>query len=341
MLLSFILGVMSFILFADLIIHRLKTYSVLYLTANLGLTCKLAIKWHPDKHPDPADKRKAEEMFKNIAEAYEVLSDKEKRPLYDQYGEDGLKGGSGVQYETNSARMAEEVFSRFFNSSGRSGGFYDDEYSGPSIFNMGGGAFGPFLQSSRSTSSRGSKPKPCEIPLSLSLEEIYSGCTKRLKVTRTRWKEDGSTVSQMKEDKVVQIDIKPGWKDGTRITFNGEGDQEMPQSQPGDIVFIVKSKPHDRFVRDGNHLIHKVHISLYQALSGFVSTVRTLNDRRIEVKIDEIVFPQKRKIVANEGMPVSKRPGEKGDLILEFDIQFPTRPFTADQKARLKELLGS
>jgi len=300
---------------------------------------KLAIKWHPDKHPDPADKRKAEEMFKNIAEAYEVLSNKEKRQLYDQYGEAGLKGG-GVQYEDNSSRMAEEVFSRFFNS-GRTSSFYDDDFGGSTIFGMGGGMGGiPIFQQRSSMSSRTTKPKPCEIPLSLTLEEIYTGCTKRLKVTRLRWKEESGTASQMREDKVVQIDIKPGWKDGTRITFNGEGDQEMPQSQPGDIVFIVKTKLHDRFVRDGNHLIHKQHITLYQALTGFVATVRTLNDRRIDIKIDEIVCPQKRKIVANEGMPVSKRPGEKGDLIIEFDIKFPTRPFTPEHKTRLKEILG-
>jgi len=297
---------------------------------------KLAIKWHPDKHPDPNEKKKAEAKFKDIAEAYEVLSDKDKRAIYDQYGEEGLKGGGGMPDSANSTRMAEEMFSRFFSSRGGAGGF-DDEFGGMSFGMSSGGMPAIFQQhSSRGgMSSRASKPKSYEIQLQLSLEEIYSGCSKRLKVTRTRWKGG----SPFKEEKVVQIDVKPGWKDGTRVTFNGEGDEEKPQSVPGDIVFIVKTKPHNKFTRDGHHLCYRQTITLLQALTGFIVPITTLDGRRIEVKQEEIVHPTRRKIVSNEGMPISKHEGQKGDMIIEFDIEFP-KTLNSEQKSKLKEILG-
>ncbi|PHJ25099.1 heat shock protein [Cystoisospora suis] len=313
---------------------------------------KLAMKWHPDKHGDAEAKKKAEAQFKDIAEAYDVLSDKEKRTIYDQYGEEGLKGGGmpsggggGGGVRTNFVYREvdpSELFSRFFGSDRMFFGGDDDfgPFAGVSVgghaggfpFRMhhaaGGGSFG----------SRGgpSKPKTYEVDLTLSLEELYTGTKKKLKITRTRYR-NGQVV---KEDNVLSIDVKPGWKEGTKITFAGEGDQDSPSSPPGDVVFVVKTKPNSRFVRDGNHLIHKVSIPLVKALTGFTVPIESLDGRSLKVKVDTIVTPKSRKIVPNEGMPVSKRPGEKGDLILEFDIHFP-KSLTEDQKSKLKELLPS
>jgi len=286
-------------------------------------------------------KKERQKRCSKILQRHKVLSDKEKRAIYDQYGEDGLKGNANMS--TGDSRMPEEVFARFFTSHGRMGGvggmggFFDDD-----ILGMAGDI--PVFKSVRSSGSMGSrppKPKSYEMELRLTLEEIYNGGTKRLKVTRVRWKESSGKMTALNEEKVVHIDIKPGWKDGTRITFNGEGNQESYNSQPGDIVFIVKAKPHDRFVRDGNHLMFRQRITLLQALTGFRFPITPLRGGDpIMVSMDEIVSPQRRKILPNEGMPVSKRPGEKGDLIIEFDIEFP-KSLNASQKAKLKETLSS
>ena len=321
---------------------------------------KLAMKWHPDKHPNPTEKAKAEKMFKDIAEAYDVLSSKEKRDIYDMYGEEGLKGGAG-QAEGGAAREGgthfyysgpdpEKIFSSFFGSD-RSGFnmFFEDDFpmsfgvgSTPKMFRSSGNGvkFGtssthhmsPF--GAASSKEQNDAPKKYQIDLNVTLEEIYTGARKRLKVTRTRWNNDQA----YKEDKILEIDIKKGWKDGTKITFTGDGDQETPRSRPGDMIFLIKTKPHESFVRDGIHLIHKIPVPLVRALTGFIAPIRTLDNRVIKVKVDEVVNPKTRKIVPNEGLTSPKVPTEKGDLILEFDIIFP-RTLSEDQKLQLKRIL--
>lgn len=302
---------------------------------------KMAMKWHPDKHPDGEAKKKAEEMFKDIAEAYDVLSDKEKREIYDKFGEEGLKGGGapnmggmGGERFHYTGVDPEKVFSAFF-SSGFPGisGFMDDPFGRPSIFQMGG--LGPGMGfATQGDHGNGSSPKQYMVDFKLSLEEVFSGCKKRMRVTRQRWRSN----QPYQEEKVLDVQVKAGWKDGTKITFSGEGDQESPSSRPGDLIFVVKTKPHDRFVRDGVHLIHTVRIPLLKALNGFIVPVKTLDGRKLDITIDEVVNPKTRKIVPNEGLPSHKNPREKGDLILEFDIIFP-RSLTPEQKEGLRRYL--
>lgn len=95
--------------------------------------------------------------------------------------------------------------------------------------------------------------------LKVSLEEIYHGCTKRMRISRKRLNPDGRSVRT--EDKILTIEIKRGWKEGTKITFPKEGD-ETPNTIPADIVFIIKDKPHSHFKRDGSNIVYPVKISL-------------------------------------------------------------------------------
>lgn len=319
---------------------------------------KLAMKWHPDKHADSAAKKKAEEMFKDIAEAYDVLSDKEKKKIYDQFGEEGLKQGApsatgGTTFIYHGVDPS-ELFSKFFATERTTlfGGIDDDFASFgafssgiPSAFafrRVGTGNNATIIQEEApfkiggagSGGTAQSKPKVYEIDLNLTLEELYTGCKKKLKVTRKRFYKNDCK----KEETVLTVDVKAGWKDGTRITYPGEGDQEAPNSVAGDIVFIVRSKPHSRYVRDGNHLMYRYSVSLLKALTGFSFTIVTLDGRQKRLHIDEIVSPKSRKIIANEGMPISKHPGEKGDLILEFDIIFPKKLNAEQQRALHKAL---
>lgn len=107
--------------------------------------------------------------------------------------------------------------------------------------------------------------------LKVSLEEIYHGCTKRMRISRKRLNPDGRSVRT--EDKILTIEIKRGWKEGTKITFPKEGD-ETPNTIPADIVFIIKDKPHSHFKRDGSNIVYPVKINLREVS---FSCGRTLN----------------------------------------------------------------
>ena len=125
-----------------------------------------------------------------------------------------------------------------------------DPFSSMGFSHIGGG-------SSRMTQKR--QDPPIQYDLQVSLEEVYQGATKKMKITRKVLNPDGRSTKP--EDKVLTIDIKPGWKAGTKITFPREGDQR-PNAIPADIIFVIKDKPHSTFVRDGSDLKYNAKISL-------------------------------------------------------------------------------
>ena len=171
----------------------------------------------------------------------------------------------------------------------------------------------------------------------LTLEELYNGTTKSMKVSRKRLNIDGKTTRP--DTKILKINVKPGWKEGTKITFKEEGD-ELPGIIPSDIQFIVGQKEHPQFKRNGNDLILKQEISLKQALlSSFVLKIKTLDDRRLHLPINNIISPGYVHRVKNEGMPISKTNGaQKGDLLIQFDIIFPSQ-LTQKQQSMIKQYL--
>ena len=118
----------------------------------------------------------------------------------------------------------------------------------------------PFRSHSFNVGPRKEKPQdpPIEHDLYVSLEDISRGVTKRMKITRRVVANDGTV---RKEDKVLAINVKPGWKSGTKITFQREGDQ-APNKIPADIVFIIRDKPHPNFKREGSDLKYTCQISL-------------------------------------------------------------------------------
>jgi DnaJ-class molecular chaperone len=137
--------------------------------------------------------------------------------------------------------------------------------------------------------------------------------------------------------KVLEIPVKAGWKAGTTVTFEKEGDEE-PGVIPADIVFVVAEKPHDRFKRDGNDLVYTARITLKQALCDHTETVKTLDGRTLSVPCNEVISPGFSKRVSGEGMPISKQPGSKGDLVVKFTIVFPTH-LSGTARAQLAALL--
>lgn len=298
---------------------------------------KMALKYHPDKNKTS----EAEEKFKKIGEAYEVLSDIQKREIFDCYGEEGLRresGSEGFTYEFSANPM--EIFSRMFGNDnpfdnifgGRGSSFFmdsdDDEtdpfggFSGLSFMNSGNsGGISMRLKRSRDP--------PMNHELSVSLEELYTGCTKRLKISRRVLSPDGKA---SKQDKVLSVDVKPGWKTGTKITFPEEGNQ-YPGRIPADIVLIIKERQHPEFMRDSNDLIYTADVSLRNALCGGHIIVPSISGECFKLPFSQL-DPSSVLKIKGHGMPISKCPGKRGNLIINFVIKFP-----ADLPPASKELL--
>lgn len=325
---------------------------------------KAAIKNHPDKGGDP-------EKFKELAHAYEVLSDPEKREIYNQYGEDALKegmGGGGGMHDPF------DIFSSFF---GGGGGF-------------GGGG-----------SSRGRRQRRGEDvvhPLKVSLEDLYLGTTKKLSLSRNaicskcsgkgsksgasmkcnscqgsgmkvtirqlgpgmiqqmqhpcnECKGTGETISDkdrcpqckgekvVQEKKVLEVHVEKGMQNGQKITFPGEAD-EAPDTVTGDIVFVLQQKEHPKFKRKGEDLFVEHSLTLTEALCGFQFVLTHFDDRQLLIKSQpgEVVKPDSYKAINDEGMPMYQRPFMKGKLYIHFNVEFPDS-LTSDQVEALQKIL--
>ncbi|KAH7823926.1 putative Hsp40 [Monocercomonoides exilis] len=321
---------------------------------------KMALKWHPDRNRD--NKEKATEEFKKIGEAYDVLSDPKKRQIYDKYGEEGLKGvpsdddaAGGFPGGFTTSGSGPRIFFTT-SSSGMPGGkfsfrdpfqMFSEMFGSDNPFGMGDDFFSDFSSSRKRSSSRHRQGRTIQDPpiyhdLMLSLEELYNGCTKKMRISRNVTDDHGSTTT---ESKIMQVDIRPGFKEGTKITFEKAGDVR-PGNIPADIVFVVKQKPHAYLIRDGNDLHCKQAISLSQALCGFDIHVPFLggDTRRITSAMVEpanpsqITKPGSRIRIVGGGMPISKMPGRKGDFIVDLEIRFPTS-LTENEKIQVQQIL--
>lgn len=291
----------------------------------------MAIKWHPDKNP--GNETMSSKMFAQVAEAFEVLNHKKYRAKYDKFGEEGLKRGTkGEGYKFSGETV--KIFEKFFGTTNPfsstvgvvPGGFRgqskDASVGSPYAMPMSGPA-GP------------SKMKTVVENLDVTLEELYNGCTKRLKIERKRVNKEGGVISS--SHKYLTITVRPGWKKGTRITFESEGD-EIPNTIPADRVYVVTEKPHKFFQRSGKDLIFTAEISLLEALSNYTLDVTTLDGRILSFPCNEIISPGSTKTIEGEGMPISKKAGQKGDLKIAFKIKFPSK-LSNSQKSQLGKIL--
>ncbi|EIN07597.1 hypothetical protein PUNSTDRAFT_103633 [Punctularia strigosozonata HHB-11173 SS5] len=304
---------------------------------------KKALRLHPDKGGDP-------ELFKEVTHAYEVLSDPQKRALYDARGEAGLQEGGGM-----GGMDPQDLFSQLF---GGGGGFF------------GGG---------RSPGPR--KTKDLLHRITVSLEDLYKGKTSKLALTRSvicskcngkggkegavrtcntcsgrgikvTLRQMGPMIQQMQspcdecsgtgeiinhkdkckvcngkkvvsEKKIIEVHIDKGMRAGQTVVFHGESDQ-APGVASGDIVIEINEKPHERFRRNGDDLHTEVEVDLLTALGGGQIAIKHLDDRVLIVNLvpGEVIKPGDEKVIRGQGMP-SHRHHEPGDLFVKLSVKFP------------------
>jgi DnaJ-class molecular chaperone len=263
-----------------------------------------------------------------------------------RFAHGGMPSGAHFQFGD-----ANDIFRSFFGTSDPfSAGMDDDDDDGRNPFarmhGMGGmpgmaGGFpgmGGMPGMMGGASRRRPAPAPTEkapavtTPLNVSLEDLYTGRTKRIRITKKILDASGQTANVAVEK---EINIKAGWKDGTKITFEREGD-ELPGKIPADIVFVVTTKPHDKFVRDGDDLMYKCPITLREAICGFSKTITHIDGRSIRVDLPNAA-PDTCHIIPRDGMPNSKT-GAKGNLKISFDVKFPS--LTGQQRQQIGQILG-
>ncbi len=325
---------------------------------------KLALKYHPDKNPDDT---KAEEKFKEAAEAYEVLSDDNKRERYNRFGHAGMKGAGGGGHHMN----MEDIFSQFgdiFGGAFGGGGF------GGSGFGGGGGR------------RRRMKGTDLRIKVKLSLEEIATGAKKKIRVTKLVLADDvehsdcstcngtgqksrvtntilgqmqttstcpschGSGVSitkkpyeadqmgMVRKDEVVEIDIPSGVEDGVQLVMRGNGNGAPIGGVPGDLLIVVEELPHDQFQRNGKNIHHDLYVSFTDAALG-ASTEVPLLMGKAKIKIEAGTQSGKIVRLRGKGLPSMDSYGS-GDLLVNINVWTP-QELTKEERSALEGLQDS
>ena len=337
---------------------------------------KIAIKYHPDRNP--GDKT-AEEKFKEAAEAYSVLSDKQKRQQYDQFGFDGPNMGGGFGGFGAGGFSMDDIFSMFGDVFGGRGGF--GGFSG-----FGGGQRAQY----RGTDLR--------LKVRLTLQEISTGVTKKFKVRKDivcsecngSGAQNGSgsetcptchgqgytvrtvrsilgmmqTQSEcptchgegtviknkcphcsgqgiVKGEEVVEINIPAGVAEGMVVNVPGKGNAAPHNGVPGNIQVYVEEEPNDTFVRDGQDIIYNLLLDFPTAALGGEVDIPTIEGTKVKIKIEPGTQPGKTLRLRGKGLPAIQGYGSgRGDLVVQVSVYVPK---TLDRHERqvLEELRNS
>lgn len=327
---------------------------------------KVAIKYHPDKNPD---NKEAEENFKEAAEAYEILSNDEKRQRYDRFGHQGVGGAGGGGFSGGGMNM-DDIFSQFgdiFGGGGRGGSPFD------SFFGGGGGG------------RRTRKGTNLRIKLKLNLQEIAGGVEKKIKVNRlvvdpeTTFKNcttcqgtgqvrkvvntmlgqmvsssacptcggagqqvdhraAGTDSTGMKRtEEVISIKIPAGVAEGMQLSMSGKGN-EVAGGIAGDLLILIEEQENDTLRRDGNNVVYEMYVSFIDAVLGASVEVPTI-EGKVKIKIEP--GTQSGKILRLRGKGIKDIDGyQTGDQLIHVNVWTP-KSLTKDEKEILEGLKDS
>lgn len=311
-----------------------------------------------------------QEKFKEINEAYEVLRDPEKRSIYDQYGEEAVKDGSmGGGHGGHSG----DIFSDLFGMGGRGGGggsrrerkaddvhhkmkvTMEEMYTGRSRK----------LQMKRKikcdscsgSGSKSGKRYKCETchgsGVEVKLRPLGPGMVQQIQTRCSTCQGSGffcpasdrcgkcSGSGLVDDTKVFEVNVEPGHRHGEKIIFRGEAGTNSPDVPPGDLIFTLEMKENKMFDRHGIDLLHKHSVNLVEALTGAHFHLEHLDGRVLQVSSEgQVIKPNSWMVIRGEGMPLHGRPYEKGNLYVNFKVEFP-ETVTAEQAVALKSALGS
>jgi curved DNA-binding protein len=280
---------------------------------------KLARKHHPDMNPGD---KSAEEKFKDLNEAYEVLSDPEKRKLYDQFGSEyktfqqgggrpddfwqqwsGAGGQPGrVQYTTRDIGDLfgqDSPFSDFFQQ----------------LFGGGAGGYGDPFGGGRTRQQHSRRGQDYEQPVEITLDEAYQGTSRILQIGSQR----------------IEVGIPAGADSGTRVRVAGKGGAGAGGGSTGDLFLHIEVLPNAQFQRRGEDLETVVLLDLYTAILGGEITVPTPSGRAVMLRIPAETQNGAKFRLRGQGMPVLNRPKERGDLYAVVEVKLPTQ-LTAQER---------
>ncbi len=306
---------------------------------------QLARQHHPDFNPN---NKEAEEKFKEINEAYEVLSDPEKRKLYDRFGSDWATwqqqsgsnvgdfwqqwfgetskgsarrvhtrpGTSAQEYNSDEEFGANSSFSDFFqqlfgNQAGGGGGVYGDLF----------GVSGARSRGPRRTTVRTMRGHDYEQPIEITLEEAYQGTTRLVRMGEQRF----------------EVSVPKGADNGTRVRVRGKGAPSSVGGESGDLFLAIQIQPHPQFNRNGDDLETRVGVDLYIAVLGGEIPIPMLSGRSGMLRIPPGTQSGQRIRVKGQGMPVLNQPENHGDLYAIIEVQVP-RNLTAKERELFEEL---
>lgn len=303
---------------------------------------KKAAKYHPDKNPDD---KSAEDKFKEVGEAYEVLSDPEKRNLYDKAGKDWKQyqraGGSAQDFNwSNYARQhgqqggfsGQRRYQRGFNindifdGEGQQGGRNSFSSFFETLFGGGGSPFGQAQQQQTRTYNpenrrkRSSTKQDINASVTIPLKQAYEGTSRTVRVGSEKMK----------------VKIPAGISDGQKLKLKGKGSASTPGGARGNLVLTVKIDMPDNYERKGDNLYLDHPVDLYTAVLGGETVVETLAGK-VKITIPAGTSSGKLFRLSGMGMPRFKSPNKKGDLFARIQVQVPEK-LSDKEKELFKQL---
>jgi DnaJ-class molecular chaperone len=308
---------------------------------------KLARKFHPDLNP--GDKA-AEGRFKELQEAYDVLSNAEDRKLYDQYGENwrAVKAGAGVPPPPGQ-RPTQGAGGQY---PGGTGGFDFGDFEFGSFGGRGSAGFDIFEElfggAGRGRSARGGRGQDIEAELEVSLEDAHRGArrTLQMQVADICPTCNGSGIvgdkacdtcggaGQVLKQKNIEVNIPAGMRDGSTVRLAGQGGSGSNGSEPGDLYLHIRVRPHPVFTVKGDDLEVELPIAPWEAVLGASVEAQTI-DGKVELKVPPGAKSGQRLRLRGQGL--NKRKGGRGDEYVRLKIVVPKE--TSAEERRLYEEL--